>query len=67
MIAIDHASVLLSQQLVDHKLKRSLELAGEKGAGAWLSALPLQSLGYDLNKQEFRDGICLRYSWYFQI
>ena len=51
------------KQSVDNKLKRSLELAGEKGAGAWLSALPLHSLGYDLNKQEFRDGICLRYSW----
>ena len=48
---------------VDRKLKRSLELAAEKGAGAWLSALPLQSMGYLLNKQEFRDGICLRYGW----
>ena len=51
------------KNLVDHKLKRSLELAGEKGAGAWLTALPLQSMGYVLSKQEFRDAICLRYGW----
>ena len=51
------------KDLVDDKLKRSLELAAEKGAGAWLSALPLQSMGYVLNKQEFRDGLCLRYGW----
>ena len=49
--------------LVDSKLKRSIELACEKSAGAWLSALPLQSMGYVLNKQEFRDGLCLRYGW----
>ena len=51
------------KDLVDPKLKRSLELAAEKGAGAWLSALPLQSMGYVLSKREFRDGICLRYGW----
>ena len=51
------------KSLVDEKLKRSIELACEKGAGAWLSALPLQAMGYVLNKQEFRDGICLRYGW----
>ena len=38
------------KDLVDDKLKRSLELAAEKGGGAWLSALPLQSMGYVLNK-----------------
>ena len=48
---------------VDEKLKRAIDLACEKGAVAWLTALPLQSMGYVLNKQEFRDGICLRYGW----
>ena len=47
----------------DPKLRRSIELAAEKGAGAWLSALPLQAYGYTLNKQEFRDSVCLRYGW----
>ena len=48
---------------VDEKLKRSIELACEKGASAWLSALPLQAMGFVLNRQEFRDAICLRYGW----
>ena len=51
------------KNLADEKLKRSIELASEKGAGAWLSALPLQALGYTLNKQEFRDSVYLRYGW----
>ena len=37
---------------VDDKMKRILELAQEKGSGAWLTALPVQSYGYTLNKQE---------------
>ena len=51
------------KDMLDEKMRRSIELAGEKGAGAWLTALPLQSMGYVLNKQEFRDSICLRYGW----
>ena len=43
--------------------KKSLEMSCEKGSYSWLSALPLQSLGYILNKGEFRDAICLRYNW----
>ena len=43
--------------------KRYLELAQEKGSGAWITALPIQSLGYVLNRQEFRDSLCLRYGW----
>ena len=43
--------------------KKSLEMSCEKGSYSWLSALPLQSLGYILNKAEFHDAICLRYNW----
>ena len=42
---------------------RYLESAREKGAGAWLTVLPVQKLGYVMNKQEFRDSLCLRYGW----
>ena len=42
---------------------RYFETAQEKGASSWLSALPLKRMGYTLNKQEFRDAICLRYGW----
>ncbi len=48
---------------VGAKEKRMIELAKEKGAGAWLSALPIKALGYVLNQQEFRDSVCLRYGW----
>ena len=44
-------------------LKRLLTLATEKGAGAWLTTLPIQSLGYALNKEDFRGSICIRYGW----
>ena len=50
-------------KLVDNKMKRVLNLCQEKGSGEWLSTLPIQSLGYTLNKQEFRDSVCLRYGW----
>ena len=43
--------------------RRMIELCQEKGAGAWLNVLPIKSLGYTLNKQAFRDSICLRYDW----
>ena len=48
---------------VNEKEKRLLDLAMEKGAGAWLNTSPIKSLGYVLNKREFRDSICLRYGW----
>ena len=59
----EHNALLLD---LDDKTKRCLELAKEKGAGSWLTALPLKAYGYTLNKQEFRDGICLRYDWKIQ-
>ena len=49
--------------VADEKLKRILELSQEKGVGSWLTTMPTKSLGFALNKQEFRDSICLRYGW----
>ena len=48
---------------LDAKSRRILDLARESGAGSWLNAIPIQSLGYSLNKQEFKDSVCLRYGW----
>ena len=45
------------------QMKRILLLAQEKGAGSWLTALPIKALGFTLNKQEFKDSIYLRYGW----
>ena len=36
--------------------------AREKGAGSWLITLPLKRQGFDLSKEEFRDGLKLRYN-----
>ena len=43
--------------------KRSLLLSSDKGSGSWLTVLPLKDCGYCLNKEEFRDALCLRYGW----
>ena len=47
----------------NESLKRALVLSSEKGSGSWLTVLPLEDLGFCLNKQEFRDALCLRYGW----
>ena len=53
----------LTSSIADAHMKRCLILNKEKGSGSWLTALPLKEHGYCLNKQEFRDAICLRYGW----
>ena len=42
---------------------RLLEAATERGTSTWLTALPLKEYGFNLNKEEFRDALCLRYGW----
>ena len=42
-------------------LKRSIELASEKGASNWLSILPLQEHNFSLHKTAFHDAVALRY------
>jgi len=44
-------------------LKRSVELASEKGASSWLTVLPWQEHGFALHKTGFHDAIALRYGW----
>ena len=53
----------LALQSNDQNMKRALELNNEKGTGSWLTTLPLKEHGFCLNKQEFRDALCLRYGW----
>ena len=42
---------------------RLMDVACERGASSWLSALPLHSHGFDLHKGMFRDALCIRYGW----
>ena len=48
--------------LVNEKMKRNIKLSQEKGAGAWLTAAPVKSLGFSLNKQ----GIIPEYGCVFK-
>ena len=49
--------------MAPRKTQRALDLVTEKGSTAWLTVLPLQDLGFNLNKGEFRDAVTLRYDW----
>ena len=60
-----------SQRLLQEEIKKSstatllraIELAEEKGASSWLTAIPLREYGFNLHKSAFRDAIALRYGW----
>ena len=56
----------LDQRLSPEQL-RTVTLARDKGASGWLNVLPLEDIGYVLNKEEFRDALGLRYISPFQI
>ena len=45
------------------KTQRAVELASEKGASNWLTVIPIDEMGFTLNKGEFRDAPKLRYDW----
>ena len=51
------------KEMAPRKTQRALDLATEKGSSAWLTVLPLQDLGFNLNKREYRDAVKLRYEW----
>ena len=51
------------KEMAPRKTQRALDLATEKGSSACLTVLPLQDLGFNLNKREFRDAVKLRYDW----
>ena len=46
-------------------LKRSIELASERGASSWLTTLPIADFGFKLHKGAFRDAIALNsFQWH---
>ena len=53
------------KEIAPRKTKRALKLAKEKGSSVWLTVLPFQEQGFNLNKREFRDAVKLRYDWPF--
>ena len=56
------AAEILKQSL-STSLKRSMDLAQEKGASTWLTSLPIQEFGFTLHKRAFQDAMALRYNW----
>ena len=56
------ASKQLKESL-PHSLKRSMDLAQEKGASSWLTCLPIEEFGFTLHKGAFHDALALRYNW----
>ena len=48
-------------QLLPDTLQRAMDLASEKGASSWLTALPLSEHGFTLHKGAFQDALALRY------
>ena len=54
------------KKLIDSQLpevcRTAVEQARDKGASSWLTAIPLEQQGFQLNKEEFRDSLRLRYS-----
>ena len=47
---------MLSMSLSDN-LRRSVELAAEKGSSTWLTALPIEDQGFTMHKGEFQDAL----------
>ena len=44
-------------------MQLAMDLAQEKGASSWLTALPLEEHGFSLHKSAFKDAMALRYGW----
>ena len=59
---LENEATSLYRQLSD-ELQRAVQLAKEKGASTWLTALPLSDHGFTLHKTAFHDALALRYGW----
>ena len=46
---------------LDENQKHLNSITQEKGVSNWLKAYPISDQGYDFNKQQFCDCVCLRY------
>jgi len=58
-LASTEASVF---ETLPNSLKKTKELASEKGASSWLTALPITNHCFRLHKGAFCDTLCLRYN-----
>ncbi len=59
--AVEKLAMEETKEKQSPEIKRCLEQITEPGASSWLAALPLEDQGFNLNKSEFQDALCLRY------
>ena len=52
---------VLNNRLEDKQLKRQHQELCHRGSSTWLTTLPLAEHSFNLNKQDFRDALALRY------
>ena len=57
---IKHLVAAVEESLAP-EMARAFKHAQGKGASNWLSALPLEDIGFTFNKGEFHDAIAIRY------
>ena len=50
----------------ENEMKRTLDLLQLKGTSAWLTCLPSREQNFYMNRNEFRDALCLRYGWHLK-
>ena len=60
---IENVALQVRESLPPPKQREWTCMLCEKMSSSWLSVLPLQDQGFNLNKGEFRDAISLRYGW----
>jgi len=60
---LDREYDILDLQRNNFTFKRAVEHAFEKGASNWLTVIPIDEMGFTMNKGEFRDNVRLRYDW----
>ena len=54
--------IIKFDSILPSELKPFVKQARDRGASSWLNALPLEQQGFNLNKDEFRDALHLRYN-----
>lgn len=57
------ARAALVRDALQSDRQRLMDVACQRGASVWLSALPIKEHGFDLHKGSFRDAICVRFGW----
>ena len=60
---VQAAEALDIMDSASESLRHVVTIAKEKGPSSWLTCRPLKKYGFALSKQEFWDGLCLRYGW----